>query len=949
MKEGKSNSKEEITRNLTNIPSIGNLTAKALIKANFDSISKLKKAEVEDLTSIEHIGENLARKILEEVSDSFNTEEIEEKTTLEIRCPICDRFTRYEKDECAECEEHIELFSKVVLPDRGIIEDPKKTLAEVEDNILEDGGDAESWFIRGSILESMGANRKALESLDRVIELDPLFDHIWNAKAKVSLKIGETEDAAKAYKLAFDAQKAPQELADKIEELKASTSKKAIELEEKDEIDKELDEKISKARNLLRKIIDDDKKDISDLTSELDTVTEERIKGNKEKALNMITEVLKRAKSLSEDEVVDLSNKIEELDEFSEELSEKVKDITGIKDVVSKAEKEKEKGDMDEVSSLISGYLENKSSLRYISENLDEMISKKDKIENIEGKDGFVNEINQDFEKVKALCKNKEFQDAEDLFENILEKLEERLEYGEMIKDQYLNNIEKIIEKGKNKGFDLEMIKGDFDEAKEKFKTGKEDQEKIVDRFETIKQKGEQILSVKSNISEIEERISEHEELLDTNQYEEEIEKVEDLIKKEDLEKAVETSEELNSDLKTEIKDLEDEEVLKRKSEENLAEAREKLSKLRETDLELNEMKGLLKNANKARKKGDLQKSISLTENFIESANKMIDLSDLIEKIDKKIKKLDEKDLINKEKINYEIDQYKRLIKIEKYDLAEKLLSRTSKKLEEALNEEKIIPPPEEKLDDTATEIPTQIKEKVRNVKELNNLVERAEIEIKVNREPLKDAIIKIKDLEYREANKILTDWKESLIDRLNYELGDRLDTLREEFDELEALSANRRGEAILENIEKKWSLKAYEGALEALIYASSFIKDIQKKKTEVDTKVYLSSEMIEDIQGLDDDNKNLVELLNEAKNNKDKEEVFNEKIEKIKDEIEKNITRILSEEMENLEERLEEITQKKGIVAVSNLVNVKLSLDEDNLEKASWYMREYKNTIKEV
>jgi len=700
MPNEESASKEEILKDLKNIPSIGNLTARSLIEADYDSISKLKEADVEDLTSIDYIGENLANKIVEEIKKgSLDDQEKEENITLEFRCPVCNRFTWSEGDKCQECEEPVKLFSSVVLPEKGIIKDPKKTLAEVEDKILNDGGDAESWFIRGSILESMGANRKALESFDRVIELDPLFDYVWNAKAQVSLKIGETEEAAKAYKLAFDTRKAPKDIADQIEKVKKSTSKDTIELKEKDEVDKELDEKISKARDLLGKLVGGEK-DVSKLIAILDTVTEERIRGNKEKSLDMVKDVIKRCQS---------------------------------------------------------------------------------------------------------------FSDAE-----------------------------------------------------------------------------------------------------------------------------------------SEIKKIEEKDQIEDKAEAKLSEARKKLSKLRETNFDLDNMKRLLKNSNECRKKGELQKSITLTEKFIKSSDKIIDLSELIEKTDKKIKELDEKDLIDKERINHEIGQYKKLVKVEKYDLAKRFLSKTLEELKEALDKEKMIPPPEEKLDKTATQIPTQIKEKVRNVKELNNLVEKAEIEIKVNRKPLKDAIIKIKDLEYLEANKILTNWKKSLIDRLDYEMGDRLKKLHGKLDELDIPSVQRRGKAILENVERKWNLKAYEGALKALIYASSFIQNIQEKKTKKDKQIYLSSELIEDIQGSGNSTKDIEELLNKVRENREKEKVFKKTLEEIKEKIGQHLKDAMDNEIENLEERLEGLTRKKIIVAINNLIDLKSSLDEENIEKASWYMREYKNVIEE-
>ncbi|MEF8835083.1 MAG: helix-hairpin-helix domain-containing protein [Candidatus Thermoplasmatota archaeon] len=949
MQEEKGASEENTSNDLTSIPSVGNLTARALIDAEYDSISKLKEADVENLSSLDHIGKKLAKKILEEVNESSSDQEIDENISSEFRCPVCNSFTWSEGDECRECEEPIEFISSVVLPEEGIIEEPRKTLAEVEKKILNDGGDAESWFIRGSILESMGANRKALESYDRVIELDPLYDYVWNAKAQVSLKIGETEEAAKAYKLAFDFRKAPKDIADQIEETKPSASKEITKFEEKEDIDKELDEKISRARKLLRRL-ECEEIEISEMTTKLDTVTEERIKGNKEKALEMVTDIIEKCESESEieEETQELLDKIEKVDGFSEELSEETRDLIGIKDDISRAEDAVKEGKLEEASELISSYLENKSSLRYISENLNEMKAMRDKIEEQNLKLDFLDGFEQDFEKVKELCRNEDYQEAKDVSEDLIDELEENLEYIEKVTEGYLKEIEETFEKGEKKGFDLETVKNEFDVLIEKFETGKEEREEIIKQFEALKEEVENTFSLKSNISEIKDLLDEHQESLDMTEYEEEIDKIEDISKEGDFEKAIDLSKELKEDIETEIEKPEEKEDLESKADSKISEARKKLSELRETEFDLNNLKRLLKNSNESKESGDLEKSIALTEEFIDSANKMIELSNIIEKADKKIEELEEKDLVDKERINYEIDQYRGLIQIEKYGLAEKFLSETLEELKEALEEEKIIPSPEEKLDKSATEIPTQIKEKVRNVKELNNLVEEAEIEIKVNREPLKDAIIKIKDLEYQEADEILVDWKASLIDRLNYELGDRLETLNRRMDESDITSIQRRGKAILENVERKWKLKEYEEALETLVYASSFIQDIKRKDAKEDKQIYLNSKLIEDIQESDESTKEIEDLLSKAKENKD-EEVLEETFEDIKEKTIEHLKDTVEDEIEELEDRLEGLNRKKVVEAISNLIDVKSSLDKENPEKAAWYLKEYKDVIEEV
>jgi len=944
-------SKEESQKDLTGIPSIGNLTALALIDANYDSISKLKDADVEDLTSIEHVGENLAKKIIEDIEEgNFEDKQGEKNTELEFRCPVCDRFTGLKDDECQECEEPVEIFSSVVLPDRGIIENPKETLARVEEKILDNGGDAESWFIRGSIMECMGANRKALKSFDRVIELDPLFDYVWNAKAQVSLKIGETEEAAKAYKLAFNAQKGQANLMGHLESAKKSPAKEITKSKEEDELDKELDRKLSEAREILGEL-DEGGRDVSEISTILDEATEERVEGNKERALETVKDAIKRGRSLSgeEDErVEELSEKIQKVDELSEGLSEQIRKITSIDDTVSQAKEALKKRELGKITDLLSGFLENEPSLRNISENLDEMNALKDQIKDLDVKEGFLDDIDEDFEKVKDLCGNGEYQKAEDMFEDLMQRLEGTLGYVERIRKEYLDEIEETIERGEKKGFDLETVKDDFDELKENFKTGEEDRKDMIERLEAVKEKAEKTLSLRSNISEIEEVLSEYQEELNISEYEERIGDIEDVFEDGNFEKAIDSSSELKKDIRNDVKELEegDKEELENKAKAKLAEARKKLSELRETDFNIDHTKGLLKDSNECRKRGDLQKSIALTEKFIDSADKMIELSKLIKKADKKIEELESKNLVDKETIEYELDQYKKLVIIEKYELAEEFLSQTVEELEEALDKEKKIPTPEEKLDKSDTQIPTQIKEKVRNVKELNNLVEKAEIEIQVNRKPLKEAIIKIKDLEYVEANKILMDWKESLIDRLDYELENRLEMLHEMLDGLDIPSVQRRGKAIMENVKRKWDIKAYEEALNSLIHASDFIQEIQEEETKKDKHIFLSSELLKDISVVGGSTEEIEGLLSKAKENIEKEEVFEKALEEIKEKIEGHLKDKMEEEIETLDDSLKGITRKKVIAAISNLIDVKSSLDEGDVEKASWHMREYMKAI---
>ena len=59
--------KEKFVEEITKIPGIGKVKAEALFNAGYDSIDKIREAPIEDLAKVKGIGENLAKKIKEEI------------------------------------------------------------------------------------------------------------------------------------------------------------------------------------------------------------------------------------------------------------------------------------------------------------------------------------------------------------------------------------------------------------------------------------------------------------------------------------------------------------------------------------------------------------------------------------------------------------------------------------------------------------------------------------------------------------------------------------------------------------------------------------------------------------------------------------------------------------------------------------------------------------------
>ncbi|MFP4141856.1 MAG: hypothetical protein ACLFSM_03260 [Thermoplasmata archaeon] len=1017
MENEKNSSDNESLQNLKRLASVGNLTARALKEAGFDSVSELEKTGSEELQSIEHIGVNLAENILEDVKHE-NLEEVEDgaREKLEMRCPVCENFTKVEENSCKECEESIEPTSRVVVPDKGFIENPIETLAAIEEKILFDEEDAESWFIRGSILESIGANRKALESFDRVIELDPLFDHIWNAKANVSLKLGETSEAAKAYKLAFDSHQGPSDIMSTIEEREASPSKEKKDLEEIDEIDEELDEKISKARELLGGIKGRDDQ-LSELLINLDRVTEERTGGDREKALKMVEKLIQRSEALLEfdDELQELEEEIEKienkdlksraesdfeeiqdqvekknyidvkrllanlqyslefekkkleekrvseekmskiigkLNDLSEELTDETDGIIGLSESISRAKDFKEEGSPNKGLKEVEDYLENEPAIKGISKNIDKIETMKMSLENLGFEHDFLDDIEDRFEKGKRLCENSEYRNAEQLYNEILKDIETEIEESvEDVEEELeirIQEMERLIEKGEEKGIDIGDLKDDYEEFKEGLNSGEGSKDFLKEINETIAE-GKDILAFRSNISQIEEKINEGGEDIKSSKYEEVKKELEKTFEEEYRKIAIEKSSELKEELENKIEQIQKKKELKSKVESKLAEARKKLSELRKTDFDISRMKMLLKKSNQARKKGEVERSLELTKKFIESADQILELSEPVEKAKSLVEQLAEKDLIEEDRINYEIEQYERLVEIEKYEMSRKKLRELIKELERALEEENKIPPPGDEFDKSSTQIPTQIKEKVRNVKELNNLVEKADIEIEVNREPLKEAIIKIKDIEYEEANEILNEWKDKLITRLNHKLGDKVDEMSEEIEDIDPPnSVKKRGNTIFRETREKWERGEYEEALQALISATEFIGKVSEKENDQDKEIFVMKKILEDLEELRYGDGEIDELFDELKDKKEDVEEFEKNIEELKEKIKKRLKVALKKESKNLEKRVEGLNKRELVVALSNFLDLRSDLKNDNPEGAAWVGREYIKTIEQ-
>ena len=231
--------KEELDE-LKKIYSIGDLKARVLYREGYRTIEDVKQSDIEELSKIDEIGERNAEEILE------GGESKGRERKNEILCPNCGVIVYIDDSECPECSQSLELQGKVFHHD-GEIENPLETLAEYEKKIMDGEEDPEIYYGKATILEKLGALEKALQLYDKVIELDPLFEHIWTAKASLSLRLGKLQDAAKAYKVAVNKHQINIPEMPEVKEVQKEVEERAFSV-------KEVENKVAEARRAFFKL-----------------------------------------------------------------------------------------------------------------------------------------------------------------------------------------------------------------------------------------------------------------------------------------------------------------------------------------------------------------------------------------------------------------------------------------------------------------------------------------------------------------------------------------------------------------------------------------------------------------------------------------------------------------------------------------------------------------------
>lgn len=298
MEDLSDNALEKIKKELLSIPSVGELTVRSLIRAGYDSIDKLRNTTVEDLYSLDNIGEIQAQRIKQEIEERLGVD----KDTKEVNCPNCGVYVLISNNSCSECGTNLIISDhEVVLPDGTIVDDPLSTLADIDAKFMDGEEDEDLWYSKGAILEAMGALEKAYEAYDKVIEFDPLYDWIWNAKASLAMKLGRLDEASRAYKVAVD-YRIDEMYLKRLQERKTEPE---TEVAEKTPVEINMDdvimveEKITNARRTLHRI-DTGLLDLTGIEDLLNFAAKARNRDNREEALKYAEKVITVGKNVEE-------------------------------------------------------------------------------------------------------------------------------------------------------------------------------------------------------------------------------------------------------------------------------------------------------------------------------------------------------------------------------------------------------------------------------------------------------------------------------------------------------------------------------------------------------------------------------------------------------------------------------------------------------------------------
>lgn len=571
---------ERFIKNLKEIPYIGELTARVLVKNGYDSLSKIEDADLEELIQIDSIGEDKANRILEEIKGE---KEDSKNITSEFFCPTCRSIIELDMDICEECDEEFKIEGAVILPDVGLVDEPKKLLASSERDIMDGKESSEVWYGRGAVLESMGFKWEALRSYNKVIEHDPLYDHIWNTKARAALEVGQVKDAARAYKIAFDTHIANSKIKS-LSHVEPSIEKEKKVIEKRDISVKEVENKIFMARSVISELKRNEI-DLSDLKNLLDSAVEARNNDNRKESVN------------KSERIINSAGQIREFLDIKEKIDEHLEKLEGL-DIDTEDYISKEEALIEEIN---DGNYES----------------------TIEDSYPLLDTVQQRLEDEKVRIE-KEKERKEKIDENIqdIKKLVKELRKTSLDLDEFKNNLSEVIQARKE----------------ERYKEG-------LDKVSDILETGEVILETDKKIKDIKEKISESEFTLKEFGFKEEIQKILDLAKDGLYTEAKEKSTSLLEKYDDRLVELEQEKDLKEKFSEKVSDLKEKFSELKNTSLNEEIIKSKMADAKELKSQEEYGDGINVLDEAIDDTNKLLDFSERLEEAKSVIKQANEQNI----------------------------------------------------------------------------------------------------------------------------------------------------------------------------------------------------------------------------------------------------------------------------------------------------------------
>ncbi len=773
--------KEEKIEELMQVPSIGELTARILIDNGIDSISDLKELGLGDYIMIPRIGEKRSKQIFEEVNDDKEGKEI----TEEFECPMCGNLTSVEKDECEECGNEISTEGGIFLPGGRLLEDPKSTLAEYERKIMDGEDTAETWFGRGTILDNMDDKREALRSFNKVIELDPLFKQVWNAKARVSLELGKTKDAARAYKVSFNKHKGgqipgmggvggvdavpgmggPQAELEEVEEEEEEKKREIKEVSREIKESKDVEDKISEARSSIS-LLRGGKIPSQDLIHMLDEAVEARNSGEKEEAIDIAEDVIEKADELVS--LADIIDKVEDkLDDYplsdkeASDFQDRLEDVYELIEEESYSDALDKAGDIaDDVDKTIESMEEEKKeeTLRKAREE----VEKGEKLEEID--------LSKEEAKERLTSRIRTLKDIlKEIIATEIETTPFKKEMSEVVKNQkmgkYFEGLKKAAE--------------------------------LVDIGETI-------IEIDSHISKAKNRIDDLPDEKDASDIKDEIENVLSICEEGGYERAVEKAVKLSPMLNELEKQLEGVKTDDERYQFKKTRADEKLEHLSRKDVQISALKDAIDDADDLKGKGELDDAIDKINEAVEIADKLEEISSKKEDLKENIQRAEKEDLDTPDykDILHDVDE-----KTEEgeHDEALGILEEGMEDIEDEIDAAKKPQSPEEKVSGKryAPDFTTQLgnlEDSLSDVESFQTLAEEYGIQIESGKELFEDAIKKVKEKDYKNAAMLLQKAKSKVENARK----DKINELKEIIEyNLESMEDPERVDEIKENVRK--------------------------------------------------------------------------------------------------------------------------------------------------